>query len=116
MCSHGGYFAVFQDYAVIASGQCGHPVGDHQSGLFLPQFKQAFQYAFLRVGIHSGQGIVQYQYGWVGNYCPGNGNALFLTTGQGNPLFAHQGFQTIGKPGHIFFKSGNVHRLVHLVP
>ena len=79
-----------QDLVHLFNG--GDPVGNEDRRLSGAGRVEILQNGLLRLGIHRGNTVIQNQNGGILHQCPGNGDPLLLTAGNGNTPFTQDRF------------------------
>ena len=102
---------VFQHHHPVGPLQGGNAVGDDQRGPGMPEAVDAADQIALGLVVHRGQHVVQDQQVAGLEDGAGQGDALLLPAGKGDPLFAHLGRQPLGKLCQVGLQGRRFHRL-----
>src|SRR6185436_17783937 len=78
-----------------------NPMGDDQTRPAAHHTAQLGQDLFFRVGVNGRESIVKNKYPWLAQDGPGDGRALFLTTGERETAFTDKRVESIRKAGDV---------------
>ena len=99
-----GHPAVLQDQDAVGLHEGGDTVGDEDHGAALLVLPEGGADLRVGLGVHCGEGVVKDHDGRALHQHPGDGHALLLTAGEGDPPLPHHGVVPQGELRH-----GGVH-------
>ena len=98
--------ALIQYHYPVRIHYAGYPLGDDELRHAGKGFPEALSYGGVRSGIHSGSGIVKYQYLRLSQYGPCYAEPLFLSSGEVGASLFYMGFISVMEFLYEFSSAG----------
>jgi len=98
--------AVFKNQDAVSADDAGEAVGDNEGGPALHEAVEGLLNEGFVLGVHAGQGLIEYEDGCVFQEGPGDGNALTLPTRKSDCPLSDVGVVAMGELGDEFVGIG----------